>query len=78
MLSYPGPVICTSLSLAPGTTLTTVTMTLLLLLLCYHQPLEGDHGLGELLDHVHAPPLQPHHLPAVSVPDDHLVLGYGY
>ena len=39
-------------------------------------PLEGDDGLRHLLDHVHPPTLQPHHLPRVSVPGQklHLVI----
>ena len=36
-----------------------------------NDPLEGDDGLGHLLDHVDPAALQPHHLPRVRVPNIH-------
>ena len=39
-------------------------------------PLEGDDGLRHLLDHVHPPALQTHHLPRIPVPEYMIIIDF--
>ena len=91
MLSYPGPVIWTSLSRAPGTTLEMkvsdfvcylfgqlmileVVQIIYWSFISFYWPLEWDDSFCELFNHMNSATLESHHLAAVRVPDDDLVL----